>query len=99
MNINNITMQEVKEKYYGIGDGNHAYTEAFITKELGDMLINKYGDLVQCDGVNIHEPFYCRIIGDEVWDLQEVWDNQLRLDETFDKYKSFEEFKKGEGFE
>lgn len=98
-------IQNVDLYYYFVGDDSHEYAFCYITKELGDLLINKYPNMINQGGIRIESIKYFDLsqtdLNEDPITFEELWDKYLKYeDEIWDKdYETFEDFKKGEGFE
>ena len=98
-------IQNVDLYYYFVGDDNHRYAFCYITKELGDLLISKYPNIINQGSIRIesieHFDLSQTYLDEDPITFEELWDKYLKYeDEIWDKdYETFEDFKKGEGFE
>ena len=115
MNIDNIAyardprydlvdaIKAVNEEYYYVGDGNHMYAFFCITKELGDLVLDKCGKALEnygtyLNGIDCYDISETDITGKPLT-FEEFWNEELKYIPDFKKYETFEDFKKGEGFE
>lgn len=94
----------VDEYFYFVGDGSHRYAYCCITKELGDLILEKCPGFVQggmrMESVRCFDLEQTDLSKGPV-DLEGLWSEYFQFDEiAYEKgYQTFEDFKKGEGFE
>lgn len=96
----------VDKYFYFVGDDNHRYAFCCITKELGDLLINKYPDDINNGAIRIESVVDFDLSQTDLnkgpIDFEEFWTEYLKFDDDISRskgYRTFEDFKKGEGFE
>ena len=93
----------VNKYFYFVGDDCHNYAFAYISKELGDLLIKKYPNDINNGGLRIEPVENFNLsqtdLDKSVSDLESLWYQNLQYDMEIGKgYNTFEEWKKQEGF-